>query len=54
MKEKDKKLIKTEFTQQEIWQVMRGNVHKSKKDYKRKSKHKKDDYDDFYPDRDFR
>lgn len=34
-------LQKTEFTIQEIWQAMRGNVHKSKKQYTRKTKHKK-------------
>jgi hypothetical protein len=28
-------------TQQEIWAATRPNVHKSKKTYKRKSKHKK-------------
>ncbi len=51
---KNKKLVKTEFTQQEIWQAMRGNIQKSKKNYKRKSKHKKDDWDDWHPDQDFR
>jgi hypothetical protein len=34
------KLQKTEFTIQEIWQAMRGNVHKNKKKYTRKNKHK--------------
>lgn len=39
------KLQKTEFTIQEIWQAMRGNVYKSKKQYTRKPKHKKRDED---------
>jgi hypothetical protein len=34
------KLQKTEFTIQEIWQAMRGNVYKNKKKYTRKNKHK--------------
>mgnify|MGYP000178296152 CR=1 FL=1 len=38
--DKNKKLEKTQFTIQEIWQAMRGNVHKSKKQYTRKDKHK--------------
>lgn len=41
MKKKETKIQKTVFTLQEIWQAMRGNVHKSKKQYTRKSKHKK-------------
>tara|TARA_R110000744_G_scaffold199023_1_gene318257 strand:- start:323 stop:493 length:171 start_codon:yes stop_codon:yes gene_type:complete len=49
-KGKNKKLVKTTFTQQEIWDAMRSNVHKSKKDYKRKPKHKKGDSDNWYPD----
>jgi hypothetical protein len=36
----NKKLQKTEFTIQEIWQAMRGNVQKNKKKYNRKTKHK--------------
>jgi len=44
---KDKKDIKLEtitVTQQEIWDAMKPNVHKSKKTYTRKTKHKgKDD-----------
>ena len=35
------KLQKVQFTIQEIWQAMRGNVHKRKKKYTRKNKHKK-------------
>jgi hypothetical protein len=34
------KLQKVQFTIQEIWQAMRSNVHKSKKQYTRKDKHK--------------
>ena len=34
------KLEKVQFTIQEIWQAMRGNVQKSKKQYTRKNKHK--------------
>lgn len=41
MKKPKDTLQKTEFTIQEIWQAMRGNVHKSKKQYTRKTKHKK-------------
>lgn len=37
---KDIKLETTQFTQQEIWDAMKGNVQKSKKTYTRKSKHK--------------
>ena len=37
---KDIKLETTQFTQQEIWDAMKGNVHKSKKTYTRNSKHK--------------
>ncbi len=37
-----------------IGKKLKGQVVKSKKDYKRKPKHKKDDYDEFNPDRDFR
>jgi hypothetical protein len=48
---KNKKLEKTTFTQQEIWDAMRGNVHKSKKNYKRKPKHKGDDDYNWHPDR---
>ena len=36
----NKKLQKTQFTIQEIWQAMRGNVQKNKKKYDRKTKHK--------------
>lgn len=50
-KDKNKKLEKVTLTQQEIWQAMRGNVHKSKKDYKRKPKHKGGDGYNWYPDR---
>ena len=39
----NKKLQKTQFTIQEIWQAMRGNVHKNKKKYYRKNKHKNKD-----------
>ena len=42
-KKENKKLQKTQFTIQEIWQAMRGNVHKSKKQYTRTKKHKKKD-----------
>ena len=42
-KKENKKLQKTQFTIQEIWQAMRGNVHKSKKQYTRTKKHKKND-----------
>ena len=41
MKKTKNTLQKTEFTIQEVWQAMRGNVHKSKKQYTRKAKHKK-------------
>jgi Holliday junction resolvasome RuvABC endonuclease subunit len=41
MKKTKDTLQKKEFTIQEIWQAMRGNVHKSKKQYTRKAKHKK-------------
>ena len=44
MDKKEDKLKRTVFTIQEIWQAMRGNIHKSKKAYTRKGKHKKDDY----------
>ena len=37
---KNKKIQVTQFTIQEIWQAMRGNVYKSKKQYTRKDKHK--------------
>ena len=30
----------SQFSIQEIWAAMRGNVHKSKKHYNRKEKHK--------------
>jgi hypothetical protein len=43
MDKKETKLKRTQFTIQEIWQAMRGNVHKSKKQYNRKDKHKKRD-----------
>ena len=43
MNKNETKLEKTQFTMQEIWQAMRGNVHKSKKQYTRKSKHKNKD-----------
>tara|TARA_R110002012_G_scaffold49584_2_gene128259 strand:+ start:3423 stop:3590 length:168 start_codon:yes stop_codon:yes gene_type:complete len=49
--DKNKKLEKVTLTQQEIWQAMRGNVHKSKKDYKRKPKHKGGDDYNWHPDR---
>ena len=42
-KKENKKLQKTQFTIQEIWQAMCGNVHKSKKQYTRTKKHKKKD-----------
>tara|TARA_B110000259_G_scaffold64654_1_gene76279 strand:+ start:5282 stop:5431 length:150 start_codon:yes stop_codon:yes gene_type:complete len=32
------KLQKVQFTIQEIWQALRGDVHKSKKQYTRKNK----------------
>ncbi len=41
MEGRDKKLKKTEFTIQEIWQAMRSNIYKNKKKYTRKDKHKK-------------
>ena len=34
-----------EFTQQEIWDVMKGSIHKNKKKYNRKNKHKHKDND---------
>ena len=37
-----------------IGKKLKGQVVKSKKDYKRKPKHKKDDWDDWHPDRGFR
>jgi len=40
MKKKETKLEKIQFTIQEIWQAMRGNIQKSKKQYTRKDKHK--------------
>ena len=40
MKKKENKLGKIQFTIQEIWQAMRGNIQKSKKQYTRKDKHK--------------
>ena len=43
MKKENPKLQKTQFTIQEIWQAMRGNVYKSKKQYTRKNKHKNRD-----------
>ena len=43
MDKKETKLKQTQFTIQEIWQAMRGNVHKSKKQYNRNDKHKKRD-----------
>tara|TARA_R110000782_G_scaffold75056_1_gene149894 strand:+ start:221 stop:358 length:138 start_codon:yes stop_codon:yes gene_type:complete len=43
MKKKENKLGKIQFTIQEIWQAMRGNIQKSKKQYTRKDKHKKYD-----------
>jgi hypothetical protein len=43
MNKNETKLEKTQFTIQEIWQAMRGNVHKSKKQYTRKKKHKRVD-----------
>ena len=39
-KSNNDKLQKTEFSIQEIWQAMRGNVYKNKKKYTRKNKHK--------------
>lgn len=39
-KSNNNKLQKTEFSIQEIWQAMRGNVYKNKKKYNRKNKHK--------------
>jgi len=43
MKKQEHKLQQTQFTIQEIWQAMRGNVYKSKKQYTRKDKHKNKD-----------
>lgn len=40
MEKTQSKLEKVQFTIQEIWQAMRGNIQKSKKQYKRKNKHK--------------
>lgn len=40
MSDNKDKLQKAEFTIQEIWQAMRGNVYKNKKKYTRKKKHK--------------
>jgi len=40
MKKQDNKLKNTQFTIQEIWQAMRGNIYKNKKKYTRKDKHK--------------
>ena len=40
MKNKENKLEKVQFAIQEIWQAMRGNIQKSKKQYTRKNKHK--------------
>ena len=40
MKTNNNKLKKTQFTIQEVWMAMRGNVYKSKKTYTRKTKHK--------------
>lgn len=34
------KLEKLEFTLQEIWEAMRGNVWRNKKKYRRKTKHR--------------
>jgi len=34
------KLKSTELSMQEIWQSTKGNVHKTKKQYTRKTKHK--------------
>lgn len=39
------KLIKIELTMQEIWQHTMPKVEKSKKQYKRKPKHKNNGYD---------
>jgi len=51
MKENNKKLKKVQLTQQEIWDSLRvPPPYKSKKDYKRKPKHKKGDSDNWYPD----
>lgn len=35
------KLKKVQITQQDIWDACRPNIHKSKKKYKRKAKHKR-------------
>ena len=49
-KKKSIKLEKVQLTQQEIWDSLRTPPpFKSKKDYKRKPKHKKND-DEWYPD----
>ena len=40
MDKKSPKLQKIQLTIQEIWQAMRGNIQKSKKQYTRKDKHK--------------
>jgi len=39
------KLEKLEFTLQEIWEAMRGNVWRNKKKYRRKTKHQHRDSD---------
>ena len=38
-----KTIRKVEITQQDIWDASRPNIHKNKKKYTRKKKHKKDD-----------
>lgn len=39
------KLHKIKVTQQEIWDAMKPNVYKSKKNYTRKQKHPRKDLD---------
>ena len=39
-KNKNSKLNTTQFTMQEIWEAMKSNVYKNKKNYTRKNKHK--------------
>jgi len=40
---KKTKIQSIQYTMQEIWQVLRGDVHKSKKKYNRKNKSWKKD-----------
>tara|TARA_R110001592_G_scaffold85695_2_gene253217 strand:- start:245 stop:415 length:171 start_codon:yes stop_codon:yes gene_type:complete len=53
-KKKEIKLKKIQLTQQEIWDSLKVPApHKSKKDFKRKPKHKRDEFDNWHPDVDF-